>query len=69
MGMNKSNGLHFYLNLLKSSGAFGLANVELKAKVSEISSASVVRVDVINDHTLWSGEKIMPGIELRRSIS
>jgi hypothetical protein len=38
--------------VLKSSRAISLVNVELKTDVSEISSVSIIRVDVMNDRIL-----------------
>jgi hypothetical protein len=36
--------------VLKSSRAIRCVNGELKTNVSEISSVSIIRVDVVNDH-------------------
>jgi hypothetical protein len=36
--------------VLKSSQAISHVNAELKTNVSEISSVSIIRVDVVNDH-------------------
>jgi hypothetical protein len=38
------------LMVLKSSRAISRVNVELKTNVTEISSVSIIRVDVVNDH-------------------
>jgi hypothetical protein len=38
------------INVLTSSQGISHVNVELETNVSEISSLSIIRVDVVNDH-------------------
>jgi hypothetical protein len=53
------NIINFVLNY---SRAIRCVNVELKTNVSEISSVTIIRVDVVNDHAslIYQSVKSMP---------
>jgi hypothetical protein len=52
--------LSLQINVLKSSQVISCVSVEVKTNTSEVSSISIIRFDVVNDHisliyivTLW----------------